>query len=127
MPKPKLPRPTDGELAILRVLWERGPSTVRAVQEALGTETGYTTVLKFMQIMNDKGLLTRDDRQRTHTYAAAVPEQATQRQLLRDLLDRAFGGSAKKLVMQLLSAKAASSGELAEIKSLIDDMERNRQ
>jgi predicted transcriptional regulator len=125
-PKSRLPRPTDGELTILRVLWQRGPSTVRAVQEALGPETGYTTVLKFMQIMTDKRLLTRDESQRTHVYAAAMPEQTTKRQLVRDLLDRAFGGSAKQLVMHALSAKAASPADLAEIRQLIESMERRK-
>jgi predicted transcriptional regulator len=119
---PKLPRPTDGELAILRVLWMRGPSTVREVLEILGPNTGYTTALKFMQIMTDKGLLRRDDSERTHVYAAALPEEATQRQLLSDLLERAFQGSAAKLVMQALSSKRASAEELAEIRSLLDQI-----
>ena len=103
---PKLPHPTDGELAILRALWSRGPSTVREVQELLGADTGYTTVLKFMQIMTEKGLLRRDDSERSHVYAAALPEEATQRQLLGDLVERAFQGSAAKLVMQALSKQA---------------------
>lgn len=120
---PQLPRPTDGELAILRVLWKEGPSTVRAVQEALGPETGYTTVLKFMQIMTDKGLLRRDDSVRTHVYEAALPEAATQRQLVKDLIDRAFAGSAQKLVLQALSSRKASRTELAEIRRLLDEME----
>jgi predicted transcriptional regulator len=123
MPKLNLPRPTYAELNILRVLWQRGPSTVRQVQEVLGPDTGYTTVLKLMQIMIEKGLLTRDDSARTHVFAPALPEETTQRQLVRDLLDRAFGGSAKKLVMQALSSEKASPSELAEIRALLEQME----
>jgi predicted transcriptional regulator len=123
---PKLFRPTDGELAILRVLWERGPSTVRSVQEALGPDTGYTTVLKFMQIMHEKGLLRRDESVRTHVYEAAVPEEATQKQLVRDLIERAFAGSAQKLVLQGLSSKKATREELAEIRRLLDQIEKER-
>lgn len=118
------PRPTEGELAILRVLWKRGPSTVRAVLDAHGPETGYTTVLKLMQIMVEKGLLDRDESARTHIYAAAVPEAATQRQLVRHLLDRAFGGSAAKLVMQAVSLKRTSPAELAEIRRLLNEFEK---
>ena len=120
---PRLPRPTDGELSVLRVLWSRGPSTVRQVQEVLGPQTGYTTVLKFMQIMTEKGLLSRDESQRTHVYVAARPEETTQRQLIGDLLERAFQGSAAKLVMQALSSKRASRQELAEIRRLLDEIE----
>jgi len=89
------PRPTDSELAILTILWERGPSTVRQVHEALADErdTGYTTTLKLMQIMADKGLVTRNESARTHVYSAMASEEQTQRQLLKDLVDRAFGGS----------------------------------
>lgn len=122
MPKPSLPRPTDSELAILRVLWNRGPSTVRQVNEALGEEAGYTTILKFLQIMTEKGLVLRDDSERTHVYECRLPEEETQQQLVTDLLDRAFSGSAKKLVMQALSTKKASAEELAEIRKLIDEM-----
>ena len=122
----KLPRPTDAELAILRVLWSQGPSTVRQVHEVLnrGKDTGYTTVLKFMQIMADKGLATRDETARTHVYAAACSEDKTQRQLVGDLLERAFGGSARKLVMHALSARKASPNEIAEIRRLLDQMEK---
>jgi predicted transcriptional regulator len=125
MAKKSLPRPTEAELAILRVLWDRGPSTVRDVQQALEGErgTGYTTALKLMQIMTEKGLVRRDDRQRTHVFEAVVPAEITQRQLVRDLLDRAFGGSARQLVMQALSAKKASKADLAEIRRLLDEME----
>lgn len=123
MPKLILPRPTSAELAILRVLWRRGPSTVRQVQEELGEETGYTTVLKFLQIMTEKKLVTRDESERSHVYEARLPEEETQKQLVGDLLDRAFSGSAKKLVMQALSARRASPSELAEIRRLIEEME----
>ena len=122
MPKKNLPRPTDAELSILRVLWQRGPSTVRQVQEEMGEDTGYTTVLKFLQIMTEKGLVTRDDAERTHVYQASLPEEETQRQLVTHLLDRAFRGSAKKLVLHALSAKKASAAELAEIRKLLDEM-----
>jgi predicted transcriptional regulator len=129
MAKKRLPKPTEAELAILRVLWERGPSTVRDVQEALEDErgTGYTTALKLLQIMTDKGLVRRDDRQRTHVYEAVLPAEATQRQLVRDLLDRAFGGSARQLVMQALSAERASKADLAEIRKLLDELESRKK
>ncbi|MEI8384263.1 MAG: BlaI/MecI/CopY family transcriptional regulator [Planctomycetota bacterium] len=123
---PDLPRPTDAELAILRVLWERGPSTVRDVTEALQEVrgTGYTTALKLMQIMTDKGLVQRDDAQRTHIYTAVAAAEVTQKQLVSDLLERAFGGSAQQLILQALSSKKASRAELAEIRKLIDEMEK---
>jgi predicted transcriptional regulator len=116
----RLRRPTDAELAILRVLWDRGPSTVRQVAEALGKDTGYTTALKLLQIMTEKRLVVRDETSRTHVYAAACTEGETQRQLVSDLLERAFGGSASKLVLQALAAKKASAAELAEIRKLLD-------
>jgi BlaI family penicillinase repressor len=123
------PRPTDGELAILRVLWQLGPASVRQVQEALNPdkETGYTTVLKLMQIMHEKGLLTRDESERTHVYRASLSEEHTQRQLVDHLLERAFGGSARQLVMQVLSSRKASSKELAQIRGLLDELEGGRQ
>jgi predicted transcriptional regulator len=129
MPKKNLPRPTEAELAILQVLWDRGPSTVRDVQQALEDErgTGYTTALKLLQIMTEKGLVRRDDRQRTHIYEAVLPAEATQRQLVRDLLDRAFGGSARQLVMQALSAERASKADLAEIRKLLDALEKKKE
>lgn len=125
MMKPTTPRPTDAELAILRVLWERGASTVRQVHEVLGRErpTAYTTALKMLQIMTEKGLVRRDESDRTHVYHAKLTEEQTQRQLVRDLLDRAFGGSASKLVMQALAAKRTSADELTEIRKLIDGRE----
>jgi predicted transcriptional regulator len=116
--------PTDAELGILRVLWERGPSTVREVHEALGDGSGYTTVLKLMQIMTEKGLVVRDESQRAHVYSAQATQQKTQRQLVTDLVDRAFGGSPAQLAMQALSAKKTSPQELAELRRLLDSLEQ---
>jgi predicted transcriptional regulator len=118
----KLPRPTDAELAILRILWERGASTVRQVHDALARErpAAYTTALPMLQIMTEKGLVRRDDRDRTHIFHPRLTEEQTQRQLVRDLLDRAFGGSASKLVVQALSARRATEEELGEIRKLIE-------
>jgi BlaI family transcriptional regulator, penicillinase repressor len=118
--KPARRKPTDAELGILNVLWTRGPSTVRQVAEALGREAGYTTVLKLLQIMTEKQLVVRDETARTHIYQAAYTEDQTQRQLVSDLLDRAFGGSAAKLVLQALAANKTSPEELAEIRQLLD-------
>ena len=125
MKKSKRPKPTDAEVAILRVLWQRGPSTVREVWEQLNPTqgTGYTTVLKIMQIMCEKGLLTRDETDRSHVYRAARSEAQTQRQVVGHLLERLFSGSAPKLVMQALAARKATPAELAEIRKLLDDME----
>ena len=116
------PRPTDAELAILGVLWQRGPSTVREVHDELSSsqETGYTTVLKLLQIMTDKGLVVRDESQRAHVYSSSESEQRTQRRLIGDLIDRAFGGSPSKLVMQALSASKATPDELTAIRRLLD-------
>jgi len=126
MRKRRPPRPTDAELAILRVLWRRGPSTVREVQDELNTtrQTGYTTVLKLLQIMTDKALVRRDETDRAHVYEARLTEEQTQRQLVRDLLERAFGGSAEKLVMQALRArkKPLPPEELDEIRKLLDKL-----
>ncbi len=129
MSKPDLTRPTDAELAILRVLWSRGPSTVRQVHEAISRdrETGYTTVLKLMQIMTEKGLVERDESERTHVYQARFTQEATQQRLVSDLLDKAFGGSASQLVMQALAAKPASADELAQIRRLLDELEGGKQ
>ena len=125
MKNPLPPRPTDSELGILRVLWQLGPSTVRQVMDELNRvqATGYTTVLKLLQIMTEKGLVEREESGRQHIYEPAITEEQTQRQLLGDLLDRAFNGSAQKLVMQALAAKPASAAELAEIRRLLDKME----
>ena len=123
--KSNTPRPTDAELAILRVLWDRGPSTVREVHDALSStqDSGYTTVLKLLQIMIDKGLVLRDESQRAHVYEARLSEQRTQRQLLGDLMDRAFNGSPAKLVMQALSGRKATAADLQEIRVLLDQLE----
>jgi BlaI family transcriptional regulator, penicillinase repressor len=116
------PLPTDAELDILRVLWNRGPSTVRDVYEELklARQVGYTTILKFLQIMAEKGLVRRNEEQRTHVYESMVPRESTQRQLVGDLLDRAFGGSAMQLVMQALSAKRATPTEIDQIRQMLD-------
>src|SRR5438552_15541016 len=118
-------RPTDAELSILRVLWSLGPSTVRDVHEQLNRHapTGYTTVLKLLQIMTEKGLVVRDETDRAHIYEARHSEQKTQRQLLGDLADRAFGGSAAKLVLQALSGRKTSAEELSAIRELLDRLE----
>jgi predicted transcriptional regulator len=123
------PRPTDAELAILNVLWERGPSTVRDVHDALSSQqvTGYTTVLKLLQIMTEKGLVVRDEAQRAHIYEARYSEQKTQRQLLADLVDRAFRGSPAKLVMQALSGRKATAEELSAIRDLLNSIEEESQ
>ena len=122
-------RPTDRELDILRVLWDRGPSTVRAVHEALAAshDTGYTTTLKLMQIMTEKGLVRRDEAQRTHVYRAAVLERDAESGAVADLIDRVFGGSTERLVLSALSAKRTSPEELAEIRRLLDRMEEERR
>jgi predicted transcriptional regulator len=122
MPRKPTPRPTDAELAILRVLWNRGPGTVREVQSRLGEGVGYTTVLKMLQIMTEKGLVGRDETQRAHVYQARVGEEQTQQHLLGDLLDRAFQGSTARLVMQALSTRRATPEELAEIRRLLETM-----
>ena len=122
-------RPTNAELAILAVLWQRGPSTVRDVHDALrggaarngASEVGYTTVLKLLQIMAAKKLVKRDTRARTHVYAAAASEATTRKQLLSDLVDRAFGGSSLALVLQALSTTRATPAELAQIRRLLDE------
>jgi BlaI family transcriptional regulator, penicillinase repressor len=112
-------KPTDAELAILSVLWSRGPSTVRQIAEDMGREAAYTTILKLLQIMTEKQLVVRDEAARTHVYAAAYTQDQTQRQLVTDLLERAFDGSAAKLVLQALAASKTSPEELAEIKKLL--------
>ena len=120
------PRPTDAELEILTVLWSRGPSTVREVHETISQRkpAQYTTVLKLLQIMTEKGLVRRDERQRAHVYDASHPREWTQKQLAGDLLERAFEGSAKGLILGALSARKTSRQELAEIRKLLDDYEK---
>ena len=115
------PRPTDGELAILRVLWRRGPSTVRQVQEVLEQDrpTGYTTALKLLQIMFEKGLVLRDESSRTHVYRARALEQSTKRQLLRDLADRAFDGSLVELMKETIATRPPTREEAAELRKLL--------
>ena len=129
MTRAKLPKPTDAELAILQVLWELGPATVRQVQDRLENErgTGYTTTLKLMQIMFDKGLVARDESQRSHVYTAAVSRLKTQRQIVGQLLDQVFEGSAQQLVLHALSAKKSSRSELNEIRRLLDQLEGESQ
>jgi predicted transcriptional regulator len=119
-------RPTDAELEILTVLWSRGPSTVRDVHETLSRRkpAQYSTVLKFLQIMAEKGLVRRDEKQRAHIYSASQTQETTERQLAGDLLQRAFGGSPAKMLMGALSARKASKKELAEMRKLLDDYER---
>lgn len=120
------PTPTDSELQILAVLWDLGPCTVRQVHAEISgrRDVGYTTVLKLMQIMLDKGLLLRDDSERSHVYRPAAPRSKTQRRLARDLIDAAFSGSSKSLVIEALGARRPSAEELADLRQLIDDMER---
>lgn len=122
-------RPSDGELAILRVLWDRGPCTVRDVHADLskGRDMGYTTVLKLMQIMVDKGLVTRDESARSHVYQAAQGEVSTQACLLRELMDKAFEGSAKSLVLRALSESPTGTAELDEIQAYLDRIRKERR
>ncbi|HEY8563400.1 MAG TPA: BlaI/MecI/CopY family transcriptional regulator [Pyrinomonadaceae bacterium] len=126
--KKTTPKPTDAELVILNVLWQSGPMTVRDVllqlQQDRSPETGYTTVLKLMQIMTDKGLLERDSSQRPQVYRALITQEETQQNFISDLLDKAFGGSAKRLVMQVLANREASDNELSEIERLLDRLEK---
>ena len=127
--QPELPRPTDAELDILGVLWSRGPSTVREVHETIVKRkpTQYTTVLKHLQIMAEKGLVQRDQKQRAHRYEASRPREWTQTQLAGDLLQRAFSGSARTLMMGALSAKKASKEELDEMRRMLDEYEEKQK
>jgi BlaI family penicillinase repressor len=120
------PRPTDSELEILTVLWSRGPATVRDIHETIAERkpTQYTTVLKTLQIMAEKGLVYRDQEQRAHIYDAARPREWTQKQLAGDLLQRGFSGSAARLMQGALSARKTSKAELAELRKLLDEYER---
>lgn len=127
-PDPQPPRPTDAELAILRVLWQRGPSNVREVLDAVNAARpeplAYTTVLRFLQIMNGKGLVSREDRDRTHVFAPAVPEARTKKQMVGDLLERAFGGSVHELVVQALGARKVSAAEVRDIRKLLNELDQ---
>jgi predicted transcriptional regulator len=120
------PLPTDAEIDILAVLWRIGPATVREVHEALGKDSGYTTTLKQMQLMLDKGLLIRSERFRSHVYEPGVPQEQTQKQIAADLLKRAFNGSAKNLLLGALSAQPASREELAEIRRMLDKFAKEK-
>jgi predicted transcriptional regulator len=122
----KLQKPTTTELEILRVLWERGPSTVRDVYEVMAQSKpiGYTTVLKIMQIMTQKGTVARNEDSKAHVYKARQPEENTKRQLAGDLLQRAFAGSASQLMMHALAGKKTSQAEIEEIRELLDEYER---
>ena len=125
MRKP-LPKPTEGELELLQVLWENGPSTVREMHEAISGDrnTGYTTTLKVLQKMTAKGLVRRDESSRSHLYMPVLEQQKTQQQLASDLMQKGFGGSSARLVLAALSAKRATPKELSEIRELLDEMER---
>lgn len=122
------PRPTDAELEILRVLWDRGPSTVRDVYATLRREreVGYTTVLKFLQIMATKGLVERDETVRAHVYKAKVAQEQTQRQLVDHLLERAFAGSASRLMMQALASRKSSASEIAEMRKMLEQFDKGK-
>jgi BlaI family penicillinase repressor len=123
---PPAPRPTDSELEILTILWSRGPSTVRDIHEVAAKRkpTQYTTTLKLLQIMAEKGLVRRDESQRAHVYEASSPRESMQTQLAGDLLERAFEGSAALLMQGALSARRASKTELDSIRQLLDEYER---
>lgn len=123
------PKPTNAELEILTVLWSIGPATVREVYEAISRRRSaqYSTTLKFMQIMAEKGLLRRDEKQRAHVYEATRSQQWTQQQLARDLMDRAFSGSAKALLVGALSARKATKAELAELRKLLDEYHKGEK
>ena len=129
MARPARGRPTDLELEILKVLWEQGPSTVRSVMKALSERRriAYTTVLKMLQIMTEKGLVVRDERQRAHVYRPRESKRVVGRRIAADLLNRVFDGSAAQLVVHALSKKRATPEELAEIRRLLEEMERRRR
>jgi BlaI family penicillinase repressor len=126
MRPPASPLPTSSELEILQVIWQQGPTTVREVYRTLAKDRaiGYSTVLKFMQIMTEKGTLVRDERVRPQLYRAAAPQSRTQRHIIRDLVARAFGGSSVSLVVQALADRKATPAERAEIRKLLDTLDR---
>ena len=119
------PKPTSAELELLSVLWNRGPSTVREIHDSLSTEkeTGYTTTLKILQKMADKGLVSRDESQRSHVYRAALKAEKTQRQLVHELLEKAFGGAADQLIQHALASRKISKDEINSLRKLLDDLE----
>lgn len=121
--------PTEAELELLSILWTRGPSTVREMHEVIRgqKDTGYTTTLKILQNMTDKGLVVRDESQRSHVYRAAVKAEKTQRRLVGDLLEKAFGGAVEQLVLQALSSRKVNPGEIARLRKLLDDLEENQR
>jgi len=121
-----LPKPTAGELEILRILWERGPSTVRKVYEELSEKKpiGYTTVLKLMQIMTTKGTVRRNEEQRAHVYEACLPAEKTKRQLAADVLQRVFDGSASELMMHALEGRKTSRKEIEQLRRILEEQER---
>ncbi len=125
---PDLACPAESELAILRVLWDREPCSVREVHEAIAATkpVGYTTVLKTMQIMFEKGFVKRDERQKAHLYRSALPAPRVQKRLVDDLVERAFGGAADQLVMHALSGRKASPEEIAQLRSLLAKLEAKR-
>ncbi len=125
MARPKSKNPTDREMAILRILWDLGPLTVRQVNDVINQdqETGYTTTLKIMQIMVNKKLVVRDKSQRTHVYSPTVAEEQTQKQVVHEMIDKVFGGSARKLVMQALSAQKVSADEMDQIREILGEIE----
>ena len=116
--------PTEAELEILNILWALGPSTVREVHQALDKSSGYTTTLKQMQVMTEKGLLLRNERFRSHVYQACAPKENTRQQIAGDLLRRAFDGSAKNLVLGALSSQKVTAADLAEIRRMLDEYEK---
>jgi BlaI family transcriptional regulator, penicillinase repressor len=121
------PLPSDAELDILAALWRLGPSTVREIHDALGKDSGYTTTLKQMQLMTDKGLLVRSERYRSHVYEAGVAKEQTQKQIAADMLKRGFEGSAKNLVLGALAAQPASRQELEEIRQILDELHKRKE
>ena len=127
---PVLPKPTEAELSLLRALWAKHPATVREVMELTNQDRdpplAYTTVLKFMQIMTEKGLVTRNDAERTHTYSPKVPAEQTKKQLVGDLLARVFEGSVSQLVLQALGTSKLSKDEAAEIRKLLDQQSKTK-
>ena len=129
MPASPASKPTPTELEILRVLWDRGPSTVREVYETLSSarEIGYTTVLKIMQIMTAKGMVRRNEESRAHVYQACQPAEKTKQQLVSDLLHRAFADSASQLMMHALAGKKTSEREIEEIRRMLDQYEERRK